>query len=90
MATVKTNGHYRFTLDSHEVPQKILDSEFDYLDSPDDTTFFKYKGQYYDLGEAMVTSIGDWHGIYTQSAFHAIVIKLDDCGERVLVGEVFS
>lgn len=72
--------------------------QFDYYTSQeiDDQSFFRFKGNIYDIGEFMRTQAGGaleragWDGADGQSAFHAVVVHLCTDGESVVVGEVFS
>lgn len=69
--------------------------QFDYLDWSLDITewgssFFKYKGQWYDLNEATITNVVGWDGYYADSAFSCTLIKLVNDGESVIVGQIFS
>lgn len=96
-----TNNIPRFTIDAYELSEKER-KEFDYLNweaigkGEDSATFFRYKGQVYDLGEFMHVDYPDgelkgWHGISSQSAFHAIIVKFPDNDmDSVIVGQYFS
>ena len=74
-------------------------AEFDYLDDIDGASFFKYKGQVYDLGEFMcidakrkpcLSPLAGWDGYSSDSFFSGIVVKyVDDC-ERVIVGTYYA
>ena len=88
-----TNNVPRLTLDAFELTPKERE-EFDYLDwagGDVDATFFRYKGQLYDLNEFMRQEGGDfkaWDGAAPDSYFSGILIKLID--ESVIVGRYFS
>ena len=87
---------------TNNVPRDILDSaeltpaereEFDYLNWPaldegtDSASFFRYKGQAYDLAEfTRLEATPEWHGGKADSFFSGIVIRLVEDGERVVVG----
>ena len=95
---VRTNNVPRWTCNWHELSDAEK-AEFDYLDTEqrqDDATFFRYKGQVWDLGEFVRTEKGGdlrragWIGVSSQSAFHAVVVKLANDGDQVVVGEVFA
>jgi hypothetical protein len=59
--TVKTNNVPRLLIDAYELSEKER-AEFDYLDwqkidaGEDSATFFRYKGQLFDLGNSPVTT----------------------------------
>lgn len=103
--TIRTNNAPRdvlnwFALAPHE------QAEFDYLETEDaqcGASFFRYKGNVYDLGEFMrcPTSHASnpqmrdagfhlWDGYSNDSYFSGIVVRyVQDC-ERVIVGQFFS
>jgi hypothetical protein len=80
----------------HEVPQKILDSEFDYHDDDDVSDgFFCYRGAWYHLDQFMGlppdSSLGNtWPGSHGDSFFSAVLIELSDDGEEYRVGLALS
>lgn len=104
------------TVVTNNVPRDILDAsdltvaeraEFDYLNWPalergeDSASFFRYKGQLYDLGEffadfgitkgsGLPEHLSTWHGYQSQHAFLAIVVRYSDDHESVVVGRVLS
>tara|TARA_Y100000593_G_scaffold94032_1_gene191281 strand:- start:61873 stop:62163 length:291 start_codon:yes stop_codon:yes gene_type:complete len=78
-----TNNHERQFLYGYEVPQKILDSDFDYLsDDEKQDGFIYYRGCYYHTSDFVCTreELRDsgWHGISYQSAFSAVVVSWDN------------
>jgi len=93
------------------VPRPVVDAweltpaervEFDYLDwaaieaGSDSASFFRYRGQLYDLGEFMRWSsapepeLRKWDGYASDSFFSATVVRYVDDGESVVVGTVIS
>jgi hypothetical protein len=99
------------TFVTNNVPRDILEAfeltaderaEFDYLDwdaleaGEDSASFFRYRGETYDLGEfevwdnpASPTRQG-WDGVKPDSYFSGLVVRyVDDC-ERVIVGRYYS
>jgi hypothetical protein len=50
---IKTNNHWHNFLFGYELPCKIAESEFDYIDSEElqCASFIKYKGDYYPLAD---------------------------------------
>lgn len=76
--------------------------EFDYLEDNDDnqSSFFRYKGCLYDLGEFMPISKGvsvdtvdhfkGWHGVQSDSFFSGILYKYTDDYDYVIVGRYYS
>lgn len=89
-----TNNHFRDVLYAFELTEKEL-QQFDYLPEGEGS-FFRYKGQVYDLGEFMrwdnpsSPTRGGWDGFRSDSFFSGIVVKYDEDCERVKVGLVLS
>ena len=65
--------------------------EFDYFDPSNIGSFFRYKGNVYDIGEAMrIEGVAGWQGYYSGTAFSGVLVRYtSDCG-RVIVGQYFS
>jgi hypothetical protein len=92
--TVKTNYHRRDILNEWELtPKERL--EFDYLDwkafeqGRDSASFFRYRGQVYDLGEfgiAPPSLRGKWDNFQSDSYFSGILVRYSDNYESVIVG----
>ena len=96
---------------TNNVPRDIIDGfflspkereEFDYIKwddieaGNDSASFFKYKGQLYDLGDCECkTSISDqfpgWDGYYSQTFFSGVLVKYapDTDFEQVIVGNYY-
>jgi hypothetical protein len=99
--TVTTNNHHRPVLDGYELSDAER-SEFDYLDwdaireGTDSASFFRYRGQVYDLSEFIETAPPDvqgWDAFASDSFFSGIVIRYcqDDInGDSVVVGTVLT
>lgn len=103
---VITNNHARDVVDAFELSPAER-TEFDYLDwsaidrGEDSATFFRYKGELYDLGEfcadygmtkgsGLPEHLSRWDGYQADSFFSALVIRYVDHYERVVVGRVLS
>ena len=93
--TVKTNNVPRDILYGSDLPESVL-SDFDYLDDIEQSTFFKYKNQYYDTGEFMYIDqsreclpedFKGWAGYQSDSFFSGTLIKFVDDNERVVVAQ---
>jgi len=93
--TVTTNNHPRYLKYRNEVPESVLEDIFDYLDDDNLDGFFKYRGWWYHLSGFMrVEPDGElekagWSGIYVDSMFSAVLIKLLD-DEQIVVGMAYS
>ena len=98
---IRTNNIPRFTIGAYEL-SPAEQEEFDYLDwdaieaGSDSATFFRFKGQLYDLGEFLLTGQfvagfpNGWDGYYSDSYFSGTLVRFTDNGERVVVGQYFS
>ena len=86
-----TNNQYREILTGYDIPEKYH-SDFDYMDDITEGSFFKYKGDYYDINEFMSTPehLDNWHGIHTDTFFSAIVMLFSTGGSYVKVGRIYS
>lgn len=103
--TIRTNNAPRDVVYFWELTTKEQ-AEFDYLDTEDaqsSASFFRYKGNVYDLGEFMRCPTSDasnpqmrdagfhtWDGYSNDSFFSGIVVRYVQDNERVIVGQFFS
>jgi hypothetical protein len=102
--TIKTNNVPRLVIDAYEltIEERL---EFDYLDwnaietGSDSATFFRYKGQLYDLGEFQTTSgmpdfspLRQWDGYLSDSFFSGIVVRFmpESDWDHVIVGTFYA
>lgn len=98
---VKTNNVPRPVIDAYELSAAER-QEFDYFDwdavergelSP---TFFRFKGELYDLGEFMVwdnpasPTRGHWDGYRSDSFFSGLVVRYCEDYEWVVVGTFYA
>ena len=88
----------------NNVPRDILhwhdlseteQAEFDWIEDPDNSySFFRYRGNVYCLADFMRPPIElaekRWHGYSADSYFSAILIRLVDMGESVIVARAYS
>ena len=87
---IKTNHQFRDILNSHDLTPKEL-KEFNYLDE-DEGSFFRYKGQVYDLGEFMAwanpntPTKKEWDSFRSDSYFSGLVVKYSEGYDAVKVG----
>ncbi len=94
---IVTNNQPRPIMDWHALTERERE-EFDYLDTEQkrqDATFFRYKGNVYDLGDAMAvdpmnTLCKDWQFYYGESYFSAVVGKYTSDCEEVIIGLAFT
>lgn len=79
-----TNHHWRQFKYRYEVPQSVLDDQFDYH-GPDDGLdgFIHYRGTWYHLDQFMrLENTPGWDGGHGESYFSAVLIKLSDDAEE--------
>lgn len=97
-ATYRTNNVPRPILDGYDL-RPAEREQFDYLNWPgidegtDSASFFRYKGEVYDLGTFTRSPAGSaWDGVAADSAFTGTVVRLVmvDGEQMVVVGRVFS
>ena len=100
------------TIITNHVPREILDGwqlspaereTFEYLDwdaieeGADSASFFRYKGELYDLGDipavdrrpGFAGQFQDWDGIATDSFFSGILVRYCEDHESVVVGRFY-
>lgn len=97
-----TNNVPRDVVDAYELSE-VERKEFDYLKwdaieaGEDSASFFRYRGQLYDLGEFSTTRVlpdfsplRKWDGYLNDSFFSGLVVRyVEDC-ERIVVGLFLS
>jgi hypothetical protein len=99
--TIRTNHVPRDVIEAYELSADER-AEFDYIDWPAvergeaSASFFRYRGQLYDLGEfevwdnpASPTRQG-WDGFRSDSYFSGLAVRYVDNCERVVVALVLS
>jgi len=94
MVTIKTDHKWRDLVYRHDVPAKVLASQFDYQ-NPDDAIdgFFCYRGYWYHIDGFMRSDNPEfkgWHGYASDSYFSGVLIQLSNDGEQIKVGTYFS
>lgn len=94
---VRTNNVPRYLVNWYDLTTKQK-ADLDWRDTEelqDAFSGFIFKGQVYDLSDFTVIDnvnypVKDWNGAFAQSAFHAVLVKLNPSEETVIVGEFFS
>ena len=101
---IRTNNVPRLILDAYQLTQKER-QEFDYLNwdaienGEDGCSFFRYKGNLYDLGDAMRINpkelpadsfLKGWDGYYGEAYFSGVLVKYAEDSDYVIVGHYFS
>ena len=89
-----TNHHYRFTLDFHDLTETEQNDLRGLYDTVEDSTFFRYRGHVYDLGDCMKMEsngeLGAWHGYFGESFFSSVLVRYSDDCESVKIGLALS
>ena len=93
-----TNNHYSPILYWHDLTEAEQREHADDYDDVQDSTFFRYRGQVYDLGEFMTKTrynnldpeLHGWDGYHNDSFFSAVLVKYSDCGDAVKIGLALS
>jgi hypothetical protein len=94
---------------TNNVPRDIVEAyelnaseraEFDYLNwaaieaDEDSASFFRYRGDLYDLGNFMRVSdsaaMAGWDGYASDSYFSGTLVKYVEDGERIIVGRYYA
>lgn len=97
MSDVKiiTNNHHRDIIDASQLTEKEQE-EFDYLnweaikDGRDSASFFRYRGDLYDLGTFTRCDAPGWDGCQADSFFSATLVRYVDDFECVVVALMLS
>ena len=87
---IKSNYHWRPVIVWHDLTEKEQ-TEFDYLDAPEDASFIRYKGVVYDVGDIMrLDSTPPWQGYSADSYFSATFFRFSSDGEYVQCARCYS
>ena len=91
-----TNNQWRDFRYSYEVPDSVMNDQFDYVDTCDTVDgFFEYRGHWYCMDDFMridesMTSFKGWHGYRSDSYFSGVLIRVSDDGEQYQVATYIS
>jgi len=92
---ITTNNHRKEFLQRDEVPQEILESQFDYLAEDDCGGFFQYRGYWYHTGDFMRNrdarlGLSKWDGCSADGYFSGVLIKIHEDDGTYTVGTYIS
>lgn len=99
---VKTDDKWKDFVYGADVPKRVLQREFDYLDDADSQDgFFKYQNTWHHTSQFMrvagggaagsgAPSLAGWDGYLNDSMSTGVVIKLSRDGEQYKVGTFAS
>jgi hypothetical protein len=86
---ITTNNIPRDLLYSSDVPDEVLDSEFDWLDDRRDTDgFIHYRNTWYHISQFIVNRDENlnYHGAFSESYFSGVLIRLVDHDQVIMAG----
>ena len=99
---IRTNWHRREIVSEFQLTEKERE-QFDYLDwhamddGRDSASFFRYRGELYDLGQFMRTDapgtpVAAWDGYMSDSYFSGTLVKFvsEDCDDYIIVASYYS
>ena len=94
---IKTNNHFRPVLYWYELEPSEQSELSDSYDTVEESSFFRYRGHVYDLGEFMSARgngahelVNDWDGYHNDSYFSAVLVKYSEDYDAVKVGLALS
>lgn len=88
---VTTNYHWHEFLHRHDVPEKVLADQFDWLDEEDGSDgFIRYRGRHYHVSEFLMYEHKYWHGYISDSFFSGVFIRLSSDGEQYQIATYLS
>jgi hypothetical protein len=70
----------------YEVPDRVLQSQFDHLNEDEMDGFLRYRRRWYHLTDFMHSNIEGWHGQHTDSFYSAVLIEISRDGEEYRIG----
>jgi len=90
-----TNHQYRMILSFFDLTEKEQKNIRDHYDTIKDSSFFRYRGNVYDLGDFMRNNdnspfCNEWDGYHNDSFFSSVLVKYSSCNDAVKVGLAFS
>lgn len=94
---IYTNNHWRPFKYRNEVPDKVLENDFDYLDEEHggDDQFIHYRGTWYHTSDFMRLDgtspfPGNWQGCAGDSYFSGVLIEISEDGEAYKIATYIS
>jgi hypothetical protein len=87
---IRTDHRWRQFQYRHDVPEKVLESEFVHLPEAFDG-FFRYRKWWFHVSDFIripseAADLRGWHGYAPDSFFSGVLIKLSEDGEAFQVG----
>lgn len=92
-----TNNHFKEILSFFDLTNKEQKEIKDNYDTIEESSFFRYRGQVYDLNEFMRVNdylngqgqdhpIYGWDGYHNETFFSSVLVKYSSCNDAVKVG----
>ena len=96
-----TNNHFKEILSFFDLTNKEQNEIKDNYDTIEESSFFRYRGQVYDLNEFMRVNdslngqgqehvLYGWDGYHNDSFFSSVLVKYSSCSDAVKVGLALS
>ena len=93
---IVTNNRWRDFVYRHDVPVKILASQFDWTNEAHEEHgdysdgFIEYRGIWYHLGDFMRGGVESWTGSHGDSFFSGVLIRLSEDGEQYQIATYYA
>ena len=88
MPKILTDNKWKYFKYRYEVPQNVLDQDYDHLDEDSLDGFIKYRRNWYHISDFMLPmsqfdkEFKEWHAYLSDSFFSGILIRVSDDGEQ--------
>lgn len=95
-SNVTTDNKWKTFKYGHEVPEKVLAEQFDWIEEDEKfgSGFMKYRGVWYHISEFMTLpkdhSVDAWQAFSPDSAFSAVMVQVSNDGEEYKIGTFIS
>ncbi len=88
---IKTNNQWRGIVDFCNLTEKQQEDN----EGLEDSSFFIYRGDAYSLGDFIRIddkegAFKGWHGLLGEGYFSAMLVKISDSGDAVIVGRYYE
>ena len=97
MLQIITNHHERQFKYGYEVPESIMNDQFDWMDEDEQFDgWIHYRNNWYHTSDFMRidhhpdSDFSSWHGYHGDSFFSGVLIKLSDDGESYQIATYLS
>lgn len=94
---IVTNHHDRYFKFRYEVPDSVLQNQFDWLDEDNIDCFILYRGIWYHLSEftglspdSIERGSRGWECVCGDSYFSGVLVRVSDDGETYRIGTYYQ